>query len=717
MLLICIIGAIPANYASAAGIKIKYDGKKRTYTGAQTNMTLDGKEISLGGVPGIIISDTCMVPFKEAFVKGLGASYAYDSTEGTIVLEHNAIVINMTIGSKTAYVNGVKKKLDVAPKKIKFYSHSKTKVFVPARFVAENFGYSYTWVNSTRTSKLVSPLKIQYDEFATDWIMYTGVKGKVTYNGIDIDVSDMPSISIDSTTLVRAKEVFADAMGVEYFYDEEEQSITLRRNDVTVVMYIDSTTALVNDAVYEMSTAARVVRNKDTGKSYVMIPGSFAAKKLGYGYTWNSSTKTSVITRIASDYTALNWPEELLTNSGPGTNMISDLKVSHKNSADILSITSLSPITATVNQSNTSEIIVEVPNVFNQIDSVAKNFTDGILVNSVTVEPSGNGIKVTLKKNTGCSYYTSQSGNTFQIIMCEDITTDVENSMYQMKFTLPAGVGISNITDEDRYYENTFILTLNGDYIDYFSANPILYNPSVIKKITLTLSSSGNTKIQVETNKLQGYRLNDCGNYIGVNVANPNQIYKNIVVLDAGHGGKDPGAMNSSANEKSLTLAIIYDYAKEYFNSSDSEIKAYWTRMDDTYVSLTERASFAAEVGADLFISLHMNSASSKSAKGLEVLYGSNNGYTMSGLDSKTMATIFKNQLISDLNMTNRGVKDRPNLVVLKSNGVPAVLIELGFMSNTSDFKKLSDEEFQQRAAASIYEATKICFEKYPTGR
>ena len=112
-----------------------------------------------------------------------------------------------------------------------------------------------------------------------------------------------------------------------------------------------------------------------------------------------------------------------------------------------------------------------------------------------------------------------------------------------------------------------------------------------------------------------------------------------------------------------------------------------------------------------------MNSASTKTAQGLEVLYGSNNKFTMSGLNSKGMADIFRKQLIADLKMVDRGIKDRPNLVVLKSNEVPAVLIELGFMSNAEDFKKLNEKTFQNKAAESIYEATKLCFEKYPTKR
>ena len=166
-----------------------------------------------------------------------------------------------------------------------------------------------------------------------------------------------------------------------------------------------------------------------------------------------------------------------------------------------------------------------------------------------------------------------------------------------------------------------------------------------------------------------------------------------------------------------MNYNIIYKKAKEYFNSEKSDIKAYWTRTTDTYVDLNTRAAFAEKVEADIFISLHMNSATSTTGKGLEVLYASNNKNEMSEMDSKKMAKIFQDQLIADLKMTDRGIKDRVNLVVLKKNVVPAVLIELGFMSNSSDFKKLSNSSFQEKAAESIYKATQKCFNAYPTGR
>jgi N-acetylmuramoyl-L-alanine amidase len=193
-------------------------------------------------------------------------------------------------------------------------------------------------------------------------------------------------------------------------------------------------------------------------------------------------------------------------------------------------------------------------------------------------------------------------------------------------------------------------------------------------------------------------------------------MYKNIVLLDAGHGGKDSGAVNGSYQEKNFNLTILYKKAKQYFQKSDS-VKAYWTRADDTFVNLYERPKISAKAKADLFVSLHMNSASASSAKGLEVYYSAKNtSKSSSGLTSKLMASYFQDSLISKIGCYDRGFKSA-EYVVLKYNTVPSVLIELGFISNSQDLSRMKDSAKQTEAAKAIYDTVVEIFEKYPTGR
>ena len=156
---------------------------------------------------------------------------------------------------------------------------------------------------------------------------------------------------------------------------------------------------------------------------------------------------------------------------------------------------------------------------------------------------------------------------------------------------------------------------------------------------------------------------------------------------------------------------------KQYFSGNAPDIKVYWTRTSDTYVTLANRAAFAKSVGADVFISLHMNSANSSSANGTEVYYSvSNNSTGFSGITSQKMANLFRTQLINDLKTKNRGTKTAA-YYVLKHNTVPSILIELGFLSGSSDYSKLTNATFQKNAAKSIYTGIVSMFKTYKTGR
>lgn len=712
-LCLIMITMIPLQITSAAGLSITYDGKKINYTSTQAKVSYDGKSVSLGGTPGVIVNGTCMVPYKEVFQKGLKASSSYNSKSGVITIKQYGTTIRMTVGSKTAYVNNKKKTLDAAPKKITFHGKKATKVYVPSRFVADSLGYGYTWSASKKTAQITAPFVIKYEK---DWVAYKGTKGKVIFDGKSVNQSDMPSIVLDSTTLLRASKVIKDTLKADYTYDSKTKKIVIARDGVTINMTVNSNKAIVNGTTYTMGTEARLVTNKNTGKSYVMVPGSFTIQKLGYAYQWNSSTKTSMISRKATTYSNDKWETSL---AEADKNIITNITSNYKEHKDTITITGKDSFDYKVSESSSKKTLyVDIDNVYNGFEKINHAIPDGYFMSNLEIAKKEDGIRITIKKSSKASYYTSLTGKKLSVVLCESSSSAMSTSGYQLKIPFSSNVEYSEVTHQDQYYNKRFVITLKGDFTSYYDSHTITYDSNIVSKVTVSLNSSNNTRIVVTTKKLQGYKLANCGTYIGVKIANPSAIYKNIVVLDAGHGGKDSGATNTKkdAYEKKLNLKILYNEAKTYFNAKDSEIKAYWTRTDDTYVDLNKRAEFAKSVEADLFISLHMNSAT-QTAKGLEVLYASNNKNTMSGLNSKKMAEIFKDQLISDLKMTNRGIKDRTKLVVLYKNSVPAVLIELGFISNSSDVSKLMDSDFQKKAAKAIYEAALTCFEKYPTGR
>ena len=112
-----------------------------------------------------------------------------------------------------------------------------------------------------------------------------------------------------------------------------------------------------------------------------------------------------------------------------------------------------------------------------------------------------------------------------------------------------------------------------------------------------------------------------------------------------------------------------------------------------------------------------MNANTQSSVYGTEVYYSKNNNKkNNAGLNSEILSQIFVDNLSSSLGTRNRGIRSEKYTVVHK-NTVPAVLIELGFMSNANDFAKISDSSFQHQAAKVIHETLLQVFEAYRTGR
>lgn len=154
------------------------------------------------------------------------------------------------------------------------------------------------------------------------------------------------------------------------------------------------------------------------------------------------------------------------------------------------------------------------------------------------------------------------------------------------------------------------------------------------------------------------------------------------LVIDLGHGGTDPGAIGpNKTHEADLVLAIGKEL-NELLNGCNLEVK--FTRLSNKYLSLTERAKIANDFKADYFLSIHINSASDNTVRGVEVWQYSNKNEKLNK---------FSNGLCTDvskiLNIRNRGLKLSKELSVLRNTTMPAALIEVDFISNAQAEKDL----------------------------
>lgn len=177
---------------------------------------------------------------------------------------------------------------------------------------------------------------------------------------------------------------------------------------------------------------------------------------------------------------------------------------------------------------------------------------------------------------------------------------------------------------------------------------------------------------------------------------------KATVVIDPGHGGSETGAVYSGFYEKNFNLDIALKLGKML---EQKNIKVLYTRKTDSFVGLRDRADFANNANADLFISVHNNALpNDRSHRGTETLYtlpGSTNPYPYK-INSLEFAGILQNQMISQLKTTNQGLKYRPNLAVLRLTNMPAVITEVAFMTNKNDLSLLNNNNFRQKASNAI---------------
>lgn len=162
------------------------------------------------------------------------------------------------------------------------------------------------------------------------------------------------------------------------------------------------------------------------------------------------------------------------------------------------------------------------------------------------------------------------------------------------------------------------------------------------------------------------------------------------VVLDAGHGGSNPGAVYNGRQEKDDALRLTLAVGRLLENAG---VNVVYTRTDDTYESPARKADEGNAAGADYFVSIHRNSSVYPNQyTGIESLV-----YNRYGAAAEMAENINRN--LQSVGFVNQGVTERPNLIVLNRTQMPAVLVEAGFINNDSD-NALFDSRFQEIAQA-----------------
>lgn len=210
-------------------------------------------------------------------------------------------------------------------------------------------------------------------------------------------------------------------------------------------------------------------------------------------------------------------------------------------------------------------------------------------------------------------------------------------------------------------------------------------------------------EINLQSNVKADYSINEATGAVSISL-DKGAYDPPRIVIDAGHGGNDPGALNKAVGvqEKNLNLKMAI-LLKDKLTSYGYEVNM--NRNEDVYVPLKDRYVNANDWDADLFVSVHHNSAGSAGTSGIETLH-------YNSKDNKKIATYIQDELIRSSGAVNRGTKVRTDLAVLNGTKMPAVLLELGFITNANEVGRLMDSNYQNLLMESVATGINKYFEK-----
>lgn len=250
------------------------------------------------------------------------------------------------------------------------------------------------------------------------------------------------------------------------------------------------------------------------------------------------------------------------------------------------------------------------------------------------------------------------------------------------------------------YNEQELIKTLNNTYYKPFTLSLL---PQIGVKATMNLNKNDKLKIEQSVDgkalRFTVTQQNSVTKGTPV-ITNPTPTtakpatnkgaIKGKVVLDAGHGGSDYGAIREGINEKDITLDVTQRVAAILKSKG---YKVALTRKDDTFVSLQDRVTFSENETPEIFVSIHVNSAVATEPKGIETHYY--HDY------SNNLAKVVHSHLAKNIDTKDRGLF-KSKFYVINHTTVPAILVEMGFISNEEERNELVSDARKQKTAKAI---------------
>ncbi|MBX3096672.1 MAG: N-acetylmuramoyl-L-alanine amidase, partial [Fimbriimonadaceae bacterium] len=302
------------------------------------------------------------------------------------------------------------------------------------------------------------------------------------------------------------------------------------------------------------------------------------------------------------------------------------------------------------------------------------------------------------------------SPGTTQPLITVDQPTVVSESTSEGLFRVPLST-VGTTSPSAQYVNPNTIQIVIPNAQTTINREGELGNGSFVTRSSLSNDGRGNVVWLLTTSRAFAFRIGVNGKNLDIRLIKPTgsngSLTGKIIIVDAGHGGHDPGAAAGGLNEKGLTISIARQVARQLTDAGASVIM---TREDDRFIDLSERPAIANRSQADLFISVHINSNTVANSRSGSIMF-----YHMDSPLGGLLAALLDDEIKQVSQLPSLGTRSdrtiyQSGFAVLRLSSMPAVLMEMGFINHSTDRSRLAQEQYQQAVAGAVTRAVKRFF-------
>jgi N-acetylmuramoyl-L-alanine amidase len=632
-----------------------------TATSAQApTVVLDGQPMSFD-VPPTIVNDRILVPMAAIF-RAMGATVEWNAVTQTVIATRDNTQIILPIGSTTPVVDNKIWNLDVPARIVN------NRTLAPLRFVGEALGGTVSWDEANNTAIITSPTSSPSTDTSTD--------------------TDTNTNTNTNTPTVKA-------------VNTGSSTVNLRNGPGTSYNLVGSAGPGKTLAVLSNQGDWYQVKN---GGSTAWVAGWVVTLIYDGEQTPDPVTPTTPAT-----------PTTPTTPTEPASGSDSMTLYSQR-SSDGVKIYMESAVKLQTTKASSSN---QVCYTFEDQKITGTAYLQEYLgASQVTAQGSNDGsnAKVTINLPAGVQYKTTTENNGCrEVLFIPNFISSVSHSTFgssgeKIAVSSVTAMGYTMATGSNRL-EVTFNNALPGCASSSYS-----YNSSLIKSMVFESQGQSGSVLTITTTEPVKFSvgLNSDATCLNILFVAQSELQNRapIVVLDAGHGGTDPGASGASLKEKDVNLAVVLK-AGQLLTAKG--IRVVYTRTDDSTVGLIDRSDIANFYNASVFVSVHCNASTSPTPSGTETYcyYPDDNPQLYMQKDERyNLALGLQQALVANLGLNDRGVK-QSNLSVLRETTMPSALAELGFISTPSEEALMQQQQFKDKAAQAIAAAIANYMKEY----